>query len=244
MRNGAMAISTPVIKFGADTIPTLFTTGVKTVAEAASKIADAKKKGFGKLLNGVANVAGGGAVLGSSIIGGNMQLLGSGLGVAGNLIDAAAKFGLNITGNLADTGAITNMVMATFTNAILEGAGKGMSVAGDGVSAISKSSAKVIDAIGNSISHSIGNAQDTMTKWFKSGSAKFQDGAMTLTSEAQVNYYNALQWYLHNLLAMENIMDKLTETINKSSGDKKSSGETEEEKKKKDPKDEKSDKQT
>lgn len=227
IRTGAVQLSSPVVKFGVDTLPNLFTAGFKTSARSASKIVDAKKKGLQKILRGSGNAVGGGMVLGSSIIGGNMKLAGSGLGVVGNLVDAAARFGLEITGNLADTAALSNMLFANMTNELLNGIGGGLNAAGDGINKLSSGSSKVIDAVGVSISKSLSNAQKTLAQWLKTGTAKLEVGTLTLTTAAQVNYYQALQWYLNNLLAMEGIMDKLTETIN-NSGEKKPSSENNE----------------
>lgn len=214
LKIGFTSLSAPLVKFGLKTVPGLLSNTLKTANSATEKIVDSKKAAFEKVVLGSGTAIGGGGVLASSIIGGKMQVIGSGLGVLGTLIDAASKLSLNITSQVGDVAVVGNAIVANITNDTLVGLADGMKAASTGINIIADSSSNLINAIGNSIFQNVINAQGNLNNIIKTGVTKLQNGAIAISSDSQVTYYNALNSYLKALLSIEKIMNKLSETVN------------------------------
>lgn len=213
LKTGFASLSMPVVKFGLKTVPGLLSNSLKTANSATSKIINGNKVGFRKVVIGSGNAIGGGTVLASSIIGGKMQVIGSGLSVLGTLIDVAAKLSLNVTSQVGDVAVVGNTVVADMSSGALEGLGNGMKDVSHGVNGITRSTSNLINAISNSIQQNILDAQATFSNMIKSGLIKFQDKSIYVSSEAEETYYNALNGYLKTLLGMEAIINKLNESV-------------------------------
>lgn len=213
LQNGVTSVATPPIKFGLDTIPSIISYGIQTAADKASKLVEAKQDALSKVVAGVGHVVGGGGVLGSSLAGGALQVIGHGLDAGANVAQNTATAGIDLAASLADKIVAGTEVNSNITRAALNALGDSMTAAGGGVTVVSQGLSNVIDAVGERISQRISKAKETATALLGTRDDNMKQNALSVTSKAQVTFYNLLNSYLQILVNVQNLFDGIALTI-------------------------------
>lgn len=214
LQKGIASFAAPPIKFGIDTIPSLISHGFHSATDKANKLVEAKQDALSKVVTGVGHVVGGGGVLGSSLAGGALQVLGHGLNAGINVVHNTALAGIDLANSLADKVVAGTVAKGNITRAALTALGDGMTAAGGGVTVMSQGVSNVIDAVGERISKRIAKVKETAAAIFGPGDGSIQNSAISVSSKAQVTFYSLLNSYLEILVNVQNLFDGIAATIN------------------------------
>uniref|UniRef100_A0A1B6KFT0 Uncharacterized protein n=1 Tax=Graphocephala atropunctata TaxID=36148 RepID=A0A1B6KFT0_9HEMI len=207
LNKDAAKVTTPAIQFGFTTIPNLISNGIKTAAGTVTKIAGASREAAGNVLSGAGHVAGGAASIGSALAGGAMNVAGSGIGAVTGGIGAAANAGIDFTGKMSDSAAQGINITGTIANAALTAAGDGLTAASSGVGVVSNGIGGVIGAVGGLFSDRISATEQAIATMIQSGLQSMGNGALNLTTQGQVSFYNALKAFLQILVNMQTLFN-------------------------------------
>ncbi|KAG8326407.1 circumsporozoite protein-like [Homalodisca vitripennis] len=213
LQNGASKVSTPAIHFGFSTIPNLISNGVKTATDTVSKLTEAGRDAAGNVITGAGHVAGSAASMGSALAGGALQVAGSGLGAVTGGVDAAATAGLDFANKMADSAAQGIKTGGSIGNSALTAAGDGLAVASSGIGVVSNGIGGLINAMGGLMNDRIKATEQAIATMIQSGLDGLSKGALNLTSQGQVSFYNALKSFLQILVNMQTLFNNWVTSI-------------------------------